>query len=229
MVRPRRWTGFFAFLLVLTGLSACFRSPAPEPLSPLAGVSGLLLENLDGVPFNDRLVFSRINGGVTTHKFHDVATLRLRNTSSASITVNSVTLSDATKFKLPNNENKFTIAAGGLYDLKVQFVEAAGSRGIRLQTLTLNTSDPNQPTQTVQLAGAFMTQPEGSSEVNLQQIADAFGYKINVGQPLLHNDAALKGDEVRALLAKGRRLQTGLRAAVGGFSRVLHLVGLVSD
>ena len=198
MVRLRRLGGLVACLLVLTGLSACFRSPAPEPLDPLAGASGLLLENLDGVPYNDRLVFSRINSGVTTHQVHDTVTLRLRNTSSAGITVNSVVLSNTTQFSLPNNETKFTVAAGGSYDLKVKFIETAGSRGIRLQTLTLNTTDPNQPTQTVQLAGAFMTRPEGNYEVNLQQIADAFGYKINVGQPLLHNDVALKGDEVRA-------------------------------
>ncbi len=189
---------YVVFLVLALSLSACFRSPAPEPLAPLAGSSGLVLENLDGVPFNDRLVFSRISGGVTTHKVHDLVTLRLRNTSAASIKVNSLTISDTTEFVLPNNETSLTVAAGAFYDLQVRFVESSGSRGVRLQTLTLDTNDPVQPSQTVQLAGAFMTRPEGDYEVSLQQIADAFGYKINTGQPLLHNDAELRGDEVRS-------------------------------
>ena len=189
---------YVVFLVLALSLSACFRSPAPEPLAPLAGSSGLVLENLDGVPFNDRLVFSRISGGVTTHKVHDLVTLRLRNTSAASIKVNSLTVSDTTEFVLPNNETSLTVAAGAFYDLQVRFVESSGSRGVRLQTLTLDTNDPVQPSKTVQLAGAFMTRPEGDYEVSLQQIADAFGYKINTGQPLLHNDAELRGDEVRS-------------------------------
>ncbi len=198
MAGQGRWGRYVALLVLALSLGACFRSPAPEPLAPLAGSSGLVLENLDGVPFNDRLVFSRISGGVTTHKVHDLVTLRLRNTSAASIKVNSLTISDTTEFVLPNNETSLTVAAGKFYDLQVKFVENSGSRGVRLQTLTLNTNDPVQPSKTVQLAGAFMTRPEGDYEVSLQQIADTFGYKINTGQPLSHNDTELRGDEVRS-------------------------------
>ena len=37
------------FLLLALMLGACFRSPSPEPLAPLVA-TGLILENLDGVP-----------------------------------------------------------------------------------------------------------------------------------------------------------------------------------
>ena len=184
-------------------------------VKPLAATSNaeIGIQNLDatrvaGEPapglYDDWMVFSRINGGVTNHKFHDTATLRIKNTNpDDTLEISDLKISDTTEFTLPNGEKTLSIAPGGSEDVQVKFVESAGAKGIREQTLTIFSNAANEPRKVVQLRGAFMTQPEGGNEVTLTQIARAFSYTTEIGQPLQEqNSTPLAGDEVRSKLWK---------------------------
>lgn len=144
--------------------------------------------------------FSRINSGTTTHAFHDTATLRIKNTdSSATLNVTDLILSNSATFSLPNGETSLTIAPNEHYDLDVEFIESSGSKGIRRATLTLFSDASNEQSTVVQLAGAYMAQPEGGNEVTATQIARAFSYTTDLDEPLTEeNDSPLAGDEVRS-------------------------------
>ncbi len=130
----------------------------------------------------------------------DTAALRIANPDAEEpLYLTRLTL-DTAAFTLPQRpELPLEIAPGGSFDLTVQFVAAQGERGVRLGVLEIGSSDS---TAQVQLAGVFMEQPEGNSEVNLQQIVDAFGYTTDIGlegERLSEApDTALAGDEVRA-------------------------------
>jgi N-acetylneuraminic acid mutarotase len=182
------------FTLTLLGLilGGCFRTPSPELASQ--AIPNITITNLDGVPFNDRLVFHRINTLVTTHLVHNRSTLRLANNGTQAVTIDSLVFSTSL-FRLPNGETTFVLPAGGTRNLVVEFSDTVGPAGVKQATLTLKSGSA---TQVVQLAGIFQSRPEGSNEPTLQQIVNTYGYKTNVGLPLTGTDVALKGDEVRS-------------------------------
>lgn len=145
----------------------------------------LEVENLDGVPYPDRLVFSRINAGISNHRSHDVVVLRLRNTGSGNLTVNRLAFS-APIWTLPNQDAAalpITIAPGAFRDIPVKFVENSGPKGIRQGELVVGTDDPASQEKRIQLAGAYMQYPEGDFEVWVPDILNAFGYSIRLTYP----------------------------------------------
>ena len=191
---------------------------ASRVLSQSVG-GGLELQNPSGAPFADRLVFSRI-GNISGNfgesriepfinlQCHDLNVLRLENTSSSPINVNSLNISgsDSSAFTLPNGGAGFSIGAGDTKEILVQFVEDVdsengNSKGIREANLQLQTS---AGAVTVELAGIYQVVPEGGSELYLEQVVEAFGYSTNVGANkqggLSSADPASPkaGDEVRS-------------------------------
>ncbi|HKP97191.1 MAG TPA: malectin domain-containing carbohydrate-binding protein [Fibrobacteria bacterium] len=139
------------------------------------------IENLDGVPYPDRLVFSRINGSISTHKFHDVSVLRVRNTGAGALTLTGLDFTVAGKWRFPNNDQNalpFSIAPGGFRDIPIKFVENTGGKGIREGELVIASDDPDEAQVHVQLAGAYMTAPEGGNEVFNPAIMAAYGYRL---------------------------------------------------
>ncbi len=166
------------------------------------------LENLDnGTPYHDRLAFSRINGGVTTHEFHDLVKLRIKNTGADPLVISglAITGGDTSYFTLPNGElttPPAPIAPGGQYDLDVKFQAgtSAGTKAMRESTLIITSNDADEGSLTVQLAGFNLAQPEGGNEPSLQQLLDVFGYRTQIvyaGQSLNQNGwVRAVGDEI---------------------------------
>lgn len=148
-------------------------------------------ENLDWVnfPFSDYpqmeylntwLTMSRINS-FQQHKFHDDAILRINNDSTEDeLTITGLAISDTSEFTFPNNDTSslpIVIQPGQFYDLEVQFVESSGGKGIRQRTLTITSTDPTNGVAVINLAGGYMSQPEGGSEITADDVADAFGFE----------------------------------------------------
>ncbi len=183
-----------------------------QPASTPASDARISIENLDGQPengvpqagfFNDFLVFSRINSGTTNHRVHDTAVLRIHNTARRDpLVITGLSITNPSQFILPGGEGSnlpLTIAPDGFYDLKVKFVENSGSKGVRTATLTIQSNDPTTPSVPVTLSGVYMLQPEGSNELTAQQLVGAFGYPINLNEPLHEQQSQpLQGDEVRS-------------------------------
>ncbi len=156
------------------------------------------IQNLDGMTggelppgfFHDWLLFSRVNdisvapppeslSDWTNLRYHDVATLRIRNVGNDPLQIGALTISDPSRFTLPGGEDStlpLVIAPGEAYDLDIQFIESAGSKGVRRETLTLYTNDSSAPTTVVQLAGVYQLSPEGNREVFMRPLLPAFGY-----------------------------------------------------
>ncbi|WP_245556456.1 NPCBM/NEW2 domain-containing protein [Deinococcus aquatilis] len=167
---------------------------------PNSGGSPVLsVENLDGVPFFDRLVFSRI-GSLTappSNGVHERVTLRLKNTGSSVLRVSDLPISGPWVLDpaptLPND-----LAPGGFLDVRLRFVAEATK--YQTGTLTVASNDSSKPAYAVQLAGLWQSVSEGGQEPNVFQLRDAFGYTLSLvgGEPTLDQKGLVRaqGDEV---------------------------------
>jgi N-acetylneuraminic acid mutarotase len=146
------------------------------------GNGNLQLQNLDGVPYNDRLVFNRI-GSLTSppsNGVHDKATVRLTNTGTSAVTISGLPISGPWQLVSPPSLPA-TILAGGSLDLTVKFIATSGR--VTNGTLTIQSNDPAAPTQTVQLSGYWQSVSEGGKEPTLAEIAQVFGYATALTYP----------------------------------------------
>ncbi len=173
------------------------------------------IENLDGVPFPDRLVMSRIQSGAGGTVVHDVSTLRIHNTGSGALQVTGLPITGpfqlATPITLPA-----TVPAFGTLDVPVRFTaQVEGPNGGRNDgTLTVLSSDADEPSTPVQLSGFWQIRPEGSNEGTLEEIFSIFGWTTRIvnpsgpGSDISRNGRVeAVGDEV--LSPFWRRLDTG--------------------
>jgi hypothetical protein len=162
------------------------------------GGGNLQLQNLDGVPFEDRLVFSRI-GSLTSppaNGVHDTATLRLKNAGTGALTISGLPISGPWQLVSPPTLPA-SIPAGGTLDLTLRFIATSGR--VSNGTLTIQSND-STPTRTVELSGYWQSVSEGGKEPTLSEMVNVFGYKTALtypGQPLNQQGfVRATGDEV---------------------------------
>ena len=175
-MHPLRLTRWILPLTLMALLAACGTSPPtpPPPVPPI--ISGqpvqvptpaepqpsISVENLDGFPFPDRLVFNRIEDNDGRFLVHDRGTLRVDNTGSAALHLYGATLDPNWVFMQPLSFPQ-TVPPGGHLDLALRFT---GSQNHTLPprlysgTLALTSDDPLTPTRAVHLAGLW----QGASE-----------------------------------------------------------------
>ncbi|HEX8914749.1 MAG TPA: choice-of-anchor D domain-containing protein [Humisphaera sp.] len=178
---------------------------------------GLTLSNLDGVAFDDRISVSRINvqppepliDGTTGLPYnpppnvvHDQATVRLTNTSGGPITINGLTLSNATAWKVVSGPAAGTVLAAGASTLvTVKFIatkppattvnetidpsgNAKNFNGTYVNTLTIASTDPTNPNRVITLAGYFQNKNEQDQEPSAQTIVNkVYGYATKITNP----------------------------------------------
>lgn len=166
------------------------------------------LQNLDGLPTSDRLVFNRIQipNPNANDIVHDTDTLAIRNTGDQPLTISNLRLSDATNWQIvtPTAASK-TLGVGQVLDVTVKFIAQAvppnqpanetndvqstdasplppsQTGGVWNATLTFNSNDPSASTSTIQLAGYWQYESEHEEEPNLQTIVNGlFGYGTDV-------------------------------------------------
>ena len=119
------------------------RNVRPAPAGPEIG-----LQNLDGAPFPDRLIFNRIQlqppdpkrqWNPTTETFdiyqppnnvvHDVATVRIKNTGSGPLTIHSLVLDSAAWTLVNPPAAGMQIAPGSFLDVTVKFIATGRPAG----------------------------------------------------------------------------------------------------
>lgn len=174
------------------------RNVKVAPAGPELGI-----ENLDGSPFFDRLVFNFILNQDSTfgNVFKDTAKLRIRNTGNQPLSLTG--LSTSGPFQIVSGGGGGSIAAGGFRDVTVRFTATGGD--ILNGTLTITSNDPDEPIRRVKLSGFWQSHSESdplgrSQEPTAQEIISTFGYTtvaVGAGQKIdtLGNIVAV-GDEV---------------------------------
>jgi hypothetical protein len=186
-----------------TNLVAVIRNVMAAPGGPTAPVLGL--ENLDQLPFSDRMIFNRIQipNPTIPDAVHDTGTLRLHNSGQSPLVIGGLSLSDPTNWVLVNPPAlPATIAPGGTLDLQVKFIattvpphsdnqtnDTATTNGVSLVnaggvwngTLSITSNDPVSPSRSVQLAGYWQHQTEHENEPGLQTIVNLLaGYNTGI-------------------------------------------------
>ena len=139
---------------------------------------------------------------------HDTATLRVNNTGSTPLTVHSLVLSNTTGWTLVNPPAAGTqIPAGGFLDVTIRFIaqtipaeqqvskenQTVGAvdgttrytdGGVWTGTLTVNTSDADEPSTVIQLAGWWQRESELNQEPTLEVLVNRmFGYDVRLVNP----------------------------------------------
>lgn len=139
------------------------------------GAPEIDIQNLDGVPYSDRLAFNRI-GSLTSppsNGVHNVATLRVKNTGSDPLQLTGLPITGpwqlASNVALPT-----TVAAGGQLDIPVRFTATSGA--VHNGTLTIQSNDADESNKVVQLSGFWQSVSEGGQEPDLYEIERIFGY-----------------------------------------------------
>jgi HYDIN/CFA65/VesB family protein len=175
---------------------------------PASGGGGaLLIQNQDGEPANDRMIFSIITTiascwGPLTVK--DTGALTVRNLSGSNVNVTAVDVTDDFTVT-PSTALPAALAPGASLDLTVKFVATTGR--VHSGTLTVHSDDSAAPTRTVTLAGFRQDIPQNSAfpgtstEPDLDEVVNGlYGYSTVVGtkQQLFDAGGFLNavGDEV---------------------------------
>jgi fibronectin type 3 domain-containing protein len=160
------------------------------------------LQNMDGGPYADRLVFNRIENLDPTvpNVVHDQATLRIKNTGDNNLSITNMVLSSG--FTFVSGGGAATIAPGATKDVVVKFT--ASGVDITNGTLTISSNDSDEPNKVVQLSGWWQSYSENntsgvSQEPHLEELMKVFGYSSVVGTPAQLNTGGLiskVGEEV---------------------------------
>jgi PKD repeat protein len=161
---------------------------------PFAASGTILIENLDRIPYNDRLVFNRINrvvggvnqdSGIPTHRRVKV---RITNIGTTPLNVAQLTISgpDAASFIVETFAGPFnSIAPNDTREVTIRFVAqpSPATRSTRYGFLTINSSDPSKPQQVIELAGYNAIAVGGDEEPTFQDVLNVFGYKTIIRYP----------------------------------------------
>ena len=174
------------------------RNVRPAPSGPELGI-----ENLDGAPFFDRLVFNRIlNEDITFgNDFKETGKIRLRNTGNEPLQITGLSVSG--QFQIIAGGGGATINPGGFKDVTIKFIANGGD--ILNGTLTITSNDPDEPTRRVSLSGFWQSDSESdplgrSQEPTVAEMFQTFGYTtvaVGAGQNINTGGNIVKvGDEV---------------------------------
>jgi hypothetical protein len=192
--RARRTAiGLAGLAIALGGLSAT--------AGPAAAAPGIDIQNPDGIPFADRLVMNRTQGGADNVTVKDVATARIVNSGDQPLNVTGLALTGPFQFVAPA-ALPAAVPAGGALELPVRFVaqEEGPAGGRHDGTLTISSDAANAPSRVVELSGFWQTAIGGNNEGTLTEILSTFGYATTIVGPgqKLQNKSKVEavGDEV---------------------------------
>lgn len=139
----------------------------------------------DSLGLGSRMVFSTVKDAARPgHAF----TIKNNGTGTLNVTGLTIGGTNAADFKLADGTGTvFSLAPGATKDITVNYRPAAGSASgkanswISSGTLTVTSNDATAPQYVVTLGGMDSPNYEGDTEPNLQEIAKALGYTVNIG------------------------------------------------
>lgn len=156
-----------------------------------------------------RLIFNDVQGGVASIP----KTVTLRNTGSANLTINNVTLggTNANQFQITSPAKlPLTLAAGKAVNVSIAFNPT--TPGPKAATVQIKSNDPDTPISNLSLRGLGTKGIGGSNEPSLQWILSTYEIPLNVGDvDPTNNDLVTTtplGDEV--ILPRFQKAGTGL-------------------
>ncbi|MHB0777600.1 carbohydrate-binding protein, partial [Halomonas sp. WWR20] len=174
----------------------------PASLFEPVAAGDLSIENLDGVPSDDRLVMSRIeNPANDSQEVHDEATFTISNNGSADFTITSLEIADPSLFEIVGDTTNLVVPAGGSLDVTVRFIaEDTNDGSLYESALMVHANNSETPQAVVQLAGIAQGQSENGQEPTVQEIVDAFGFSTDVAQAQMNQGGLVEanGDEIIA-------------------------------
>jgi fibronectin type 3 domain-containing protein len=144
------------------------------------------------------MIFNRIEipNATIGDQVHDTGVMQITNTGGSPLVISSVVLNTSSWVLLNAPTFPLSIAAGGIYDLTLQFVaqnepshsynetdspEYPNGGGLYTGSFTINSNDPNTPSTTVQLAGWWQYHSENENEPSLQTLVNLMaGWGTNI-------------------------------------------------
>ncbi len=198
--------------------------PVIETLEDRRLLSAVLtIQNAEGLPSNDRLIFNRIQSpdSTLTNIVHDTNKLILKNTGDQALVLNQVVLNGPYEYvdAPAGGYNNLSLAPNASVEVTLKFnqqtlpahsynqtnytTDPNGGASI-LGSLTITSNDPANPTSAVTLAGYWQKRSENNTEPNLQTIVNLVsGYTtqiasnptvVDLSQPL--DSRTLYGEEL---------------------------------
>ena len=129
----------------------------------IGNISGLSVLNLAGAPSNDRVVFNRITNldTVRPNVTDNISSVKITNTSSSSMTIDSISLLDNVDFNINSGGgSNITLGAGQSRTITLEF-NGAGSGSTILKTFQTNLQvKSGGKTDTIVLAGLWQAYSE---------------------------------------------------------------------
>jgi hypothetical protein len=150
------------------------RNVKPAPSGPEIGI-----ENLDGAPFFNRLVFNRIQNldPEVPNAFKSTGKVRIRNSGDQPLVISGISASSP--WAITAGGGGATVAPGGFRDVTLSFNATGGA--VFNGTLTISSNDADEPTRRVSLGGFWQSDSESnaagvSQEPTVAEILQVFGY-----------------------------------------------------
>ena len=194
------------------------------PPAPPANAAAIDLENLAGAPYDDRLVFNRIqspedgtnpkpNGSccIPPNVVRDTGTLRVSNTGGAPLNITALPISGPWVLE-PAPTLPVTVPVGKSLDLTLRFIanNKGSNEGVYEGKITIVSSASGNQYEVVELGGFWQAFSERGLEPTLAEMVEVFGYQTVITKPGEYlnqsptnpnaNDGAVEtvGDEILA-------------------------------
>lgn len=200
------YNSFINFVGIISNVKAAPNATSGSvPSNTAANNSPVMGINLNQTaPGSTTVVFNRITyvNSIVPDVVHNTHAITINNTGDQPLVLNSLTLSDTTNWTLVNPPAAHTsIAAGSSLNVTIQFIgnsnpPHAGDQtndtqstsgipsnqagGVWTGTLTINSDDPVNPIQTVNLAGYWQYETEHENEPGFHTLSNLlWGYNVN--------------------------------------------------
>ena len=154
------------------------------------GAGNITVENLESknIPYNDRMVFSKIQSpqtGATNYNWsRTTGILRVRNTGVGPLNVSSINFTGP--WALSNTLTLPTVLAAGTFlDVPVKFTAntgppSPGGGQVYDGSMTINSNDANESSKVIELSGWWQPVNEADNEPDMQELVGIFGYDIRI-------------------------------------------------
>ncbi|MCP9236424.1 putative Ig domain-containing protein [Lewinella sp. JB7] len=193
-----RWTGVSLHGMLGLLVIMLYGAILPAATSPPPAASGALarIENMTkvpgsnrGFPAEDYFTFHRSdvtkNSKGQTMKYANTAKMRIHNDGTGTLVITKLTTTNTANFRITG----VSIPSGGLQiapkayrDVQVEFLTTGGeTRRLITESLVMSSNADNASSVKATFRGAYMARVEGGSEINVQQVFEAFGFGTRMG------------------------------------------------
>ncbi|WP_420461394.1 T9SS type A sorting domain-containing protein [Neolewinella sp.] len=181
--------GLIGLLLLLFFSPTLLAGPPPAASGAIARIENLTKLPGSGraFPANDYFTLHRsdrtFNNSKQSIKYTDRSKMRIHNDGTNKLVITRLTTTNTSNFRINGAPSgTFEIAPKSYRDVEVLFVTTGGeTRRLVTESLIMESNADNASSVRATFRGAYMKDVEGGSEINLQQVIEAFGLKTRLG------------------------------------------------